>query len=384
MTEFLERAGLVLASITIHGGYPRVTARKPAPAGDGSAGGPSERILVTGDFPLHAHIDAGIEAGLRAAGHRVRTVCVSCLGTLGAAGLAAAEADLLLAVRGMHFPLDAPQAAKKVRCKAVWLTEEPHDVDRGAVIARHFDVALTIDRNTCGIHGPHKTWYLPLAVDPAVYRYEAVADGQRVDAAFVGGIFPERRPMLEAIYHLTADLSWRILGPQVRWEGDAAFASVWRNRRFSPQEAAIAYRAARIVLDQARDPAAGRIARNRLQVPATGVGIRPFEVTATGAFLLTDDSRADIFSLFPQGSVGIYRAGDAADCAAQIRWWLEHEEEREEAAAEARAWTLAHHTYAHRARELAEIVQAWLDTRPAAAPATKAQVLMARLKRKRP
>lgn len=123
-------------------------------------------------------------------------------------------------------------------------------------------------------------------------------------------------------------------------------------------------RSARIVLDIPRDEFlsfAGRT--NRRSIPAAGVGVRPFEVTGCGRFLLTSDARAEIHRLWAPGEVGIYRHGDPADLARQIRYYIDHPEEREEAAQAAHQRTVREHTYPVRVRRLLEIVRAWVETR---------------------
>ena len=379
-------------------------------------------VLVPGGMRFSAHVDAAVERALRAARHSVRTLCRQCLATVGQGALADVKADLLLTVHGRRFPHALLKSARGIRAKAVWLVDEPQEVDLSERYSRHFDIVFTNDRNTCGIHGPHKTWYLPLAADPAMHRpaetqrahsAEAAASAAKAgrkdaeddeertghrehrghrengemrekkqdqegilsetsvssvaeciwDVCFAGGILPERVALLEQAYRLSGGLAWRIVGPD-RHGKAVNFAQVWDRRPISQEEYVGAVRSARIVLDIPRDEAlsfAGRT--NRRGIPATGVGCRPFEVTACGRFLLTDDSRADIFPFFPHGSVGIYRAGDAADLAAQVRYWLDHEEEREERAALARAHCLREHTYARRVRQLVDVVEAWLTTR---------------------
>jgi spore maturation protein CgeB len=197
------------------------------------------------------------------------------------------------------------------------------------------------------------------------------------DVAFVGGILPERAALLDHAYQLAPEFSWRIVGPD-RWHEPVSFRSVWEDRSVPHEEYVDLVRSARLVLDIPRDEMVSFAGRtNKRSIPATGIGCRPFEVAACGRFLLTDDSRGDIFRLFPKGTTGIYRAADAADLVAQIRYWLEHSEEREEAAALARDHCLREHTYPVRVRQLVDIVRAWLDARlsvPRAGPPARPAV----------
>jgi len=324
-------------------------------------------VFVPGGMRFSAHIDAAVERALRQNGHQVRKLCRECLATVGQGGLANVKADLLLTVHGRCFPYALLKDAQKVRAKAVWLADEPQEVDLSERYSRHFDIVLTNDRNTCGVHGPHKTWYLPLAADPSIHR--PTAQQAVYDVAFVGGILPERARLLDQAYGLAPDLSWRIVGPD-RWHQPANFGPAWEKQTVSHDDYVAVIRSARVVLDIPRDETVSFAGRtNRGGIPASGVGCRPFEVTACGSFLLTDDSRSDIRSLFPTGSVGLYRAGDAADLAAQIRHWLAQEEERDEAAMFAQEHCLLEHTYTVRLRQLVAIVEAWLETRlPEKAP----------------
>jgi spore maturation protein CgeB len=322
-------------------------------------------ILVPGGMRFSSQIDRGVEAALRAAGHSVRTLCRPCLATIGQGALAELAADLLLSIHGRQFPHALLANAPGIRVKAVWLLDEPQEVDMSEGYGRHFDMVLTNDRNTCGIHGTHKCWYLPLAADPEVHKPSGAE--KAADVCFVGSMNPFRAALLTAARDLAPDLRWLVVGPN-----RSGIPCWWENRSVGHEEYVQLYASAHIGLNVPGDALydfANRRA-NKRSIPASGLGCRPFEVTGTGTFLLTDDGRADVSSFWPRGAIGIYRRGDAMDLAAQLRYWRDRDLDRELAAAQARGWTLDHHTYAHRVRELAGVVQAWLDTRtPGAAPA---------------
>jgi hypothetical protein len=100
---------------------------------------------------------------------------------------------------------------------------------------------------------------------------------------------------------------------------------------------------ARIVFNSHID-AAGSYANN----------LRLYEVTGTGALLLTDmkDNLAEI--LRPGVECVAYR--DAEECVRLARHYLENEKERAAIAAAGYQRTLAEHTYEHRVRDLLELV----------------------------
>jgi hypothetical protein len=89
--------------------------------------------------------------------------------------------------------------------------------------------------------------------------------------------------------------------------------------------------------------------------PRFASNMRLFEATGVGTCLLTD-WRENLSELFePDREVLTYR--DAAECAARIRWLLEHPDQRQAIARAGQARTLAQHTFAHRAVRLDAIVR---------------------------
>ncbi len=80
-----------------------------------------------------------------------------------------------------------------------------------------------------------------------------------------------------------------------------------------------------------------------------------FETTGVGTLLVTD-WRDNLPQLFTPGSeVLAYRSPDEA--AELIRYYLDHEAEREAIAAAGQRRTLGHYTYAHRAKQLVSIIE---------------------------
>jgi spore maturation protein CgeB len=82
--------------------------------------------------------------------------------------------------------------------------------------------------------------------------------------------------------------------------------------------------------------------------------MRLYEATGVGTLLVTDAKR-NLHELFePDAEVVTYSSAEQA--ADKIRYYLEHEDERAAIARTGQARTLAEHTYAHRMRELEQIL----------------------------
>src|SRR4029077_10391964 len=83
--------------------------------------------------------------------------------------------------------------------------------------------------------------------------------------------------------------------------------------------------------------------------------LRLFEATGVGSFLLTDNG-SNLSTLFGPGEhVATYN--NVGECVEQIHHFLASEQEREEIARRGQAWTLAHHSFAHRVKQILQLVR---------------------------
>lgn len=109
------------------------------------------------------------------------------------------------------------------------------------------------------------------------------------------------------------------------------------------------YASARVVLDDTASPTK----------PYGAVNSRVFDALATGTLVVTDNvaGSAELFD-------GLLPAADGDDALiAEVERWLADPAARAERAARLRALVLERHTYAHRARELREVLRDWVAAR---------------------
>lgn len=85
----------------------------------------------------------------------------------------------------------------------------------------------------------------------------------------------------------------------------------------------------------------------------TGASQRLFDAAAAGAFTMAEH-KADIEQLFPKGEIETFKSKE--EMREKAIYYLGHPEQRQEKAAAARARVLTEHTWAHRAREILEVV----------------------------
>ena len=195
--------------------------------------------------------------------------------------------------------------------------------------------------------------YLGAAFDEAVLTrlqasgVTAAPDaGRRHAVSFVGTIHSDRvhRGGVQLLERLSSDMDLELWGP-----ADAKLP------RSSPIRSR--YRGQAWGMDMYRVLAQSRIAVNRHGDFAGGhaANMRMFEATGVGALLVTE-SATNLPDFFEPGrEVVAYDGVD--DLVEKIRHFLEHDEERRRIAAAGQRRTLTEHTYGHRIRQLAGMLE---------------------------
>jgi spore maturation protein CgeB len=198
--------------------------------------------------------------------------------------------------------------------------------------------------------------YLGAAFDEAVLSrlqgggVTAAPDaGRRHPVSFVGTIHSDRvhRGGVQLLERLSSDVDLELWG-----QVDAKLP------RSSPIRSR--YRGQAWGMDMYRVLAQSRIAVNRHGDVAGGyaANMRMFEATGVGALLVTE-SATNLPDFFEPGrEVVAYNGVD--DLVEKIRYFLEHDEERRRIAAAGQRRTLTEHTYGHRIRQLAGMLEARL------------------------
>jgi spore maturation protein CgeB len=198
--------------------------------------------------------------------------------------------------------------------------------------------------------------YLSAGFDEAVLaRLEA--DGvpagpdseRRHPVSFVGSVHPEgvHRGGVQLLERLCSDVDLEVWGPiHAKLARSSPIRSHHRGQAWG--------------IDMYRVLAQSRIAVNRHGDFAGGfaANMRLFEATGVGALLMTE-AAANLPDFFePDREVVVYDGAD--ELVERIRHFLEHEDERRQIAAAGQRRTLTEHTYGHRIRQLATMLEARL------------------------
>ena len=198
--------------------------------------------------------------------------------------------------------------------------------------------------------------YLSAAFDQAVLarlEAEGVTAGPGAErphpVSFVGSVHPDRvhRRGVQLLERLCSEVALEVWGPiDARLTRSSPIRSRHRGQAWG--------------LDMYRVLAQSRIAVNRHGDFAGGyaANMRMFEATGVGALLVTE-SATNLPDFFEPGREVVAYDG-ADDLVTKIRHFLEHEDERRRIAAAGQRRTLVEHTYRHRIRQLAGMLEARL------------------------
>lgn len=209
--------------------------------------------------------------------------------------------DLVLVVHGRRF---AQRWGKKLNRwhQAVWLVDEPYEVDDTASWSHHFDTVFVNDPGTLNRHARPGTaaHHLPMAHDP-VHCHEAIAPvhapGSGVNAiaprhhrvGFIGGANPSRERLLLRLAEAGL-LSYMVGGP---WRSPV-LKRLCLAQRVPHQRTAELYRQTDLVLHIYRDQHHFNAQGTREQSPSP----RTFEALACGA-LVVSERRDGVLATFP-------------------------------------------------------------------------------------
>lgn len=262
------------------------------------------------------------------------------------------QPDVLVVVSGFLIPAELLDAARARGVRVVVLhTESPYEDERQIAYATHADLNVINDpTNLDRFEAVAPTVYLPHAYRPAIHcpgpsRAELVCD-----LGFVGTGFPSRvewferlAPHVDGLDVLLAG-NWQSLpeaSPILRW------LATEQAECLDNVDTVDLYRSARVGINIYRregdDGHAGG---------GWAMGPREVEMAATGAFFLRDP-RPESDAVLPM--LPTFTGPEHA--AELLRWWLDHPDDRAEAAHKARA-AVEHQTFTNHAAQLLRLLDA--------------------------
>jgi glycosyltransferase involved in cell wall biosynthesis len=196
------------------------------------------------------------------------------------------EPDLLLVVHGRKFSGRWREQFANYK-SAVWLLDEPYEVDDTRKFSRLFGTVFVNDPNTLGRH--HNAHYLPVCYDPQVHTY-APGDERPHAVGFIGGCNPRREEALGRLARRGL-LSYMVGGP---WS-DPVLRGICLSPNIPAEETARLYRSTRIVVNLFRS----QHHYNRDGIAAVSMNPRIYEGLGCGALVISEH-RPEMDTICPE------------------------------------------------------------------------------------
>lgn len=193
--------------------------------------------------------------------------------------------DWLFVVHGRRFVKRWRNSFPAVK-KAVWLLDEPYEVDDTSQWSSVFDAVFLNDPSTLICH--RHAHYLPVAYDSVVHRENG--NSKRYQVGFIGGHNETRERYLLALLN-AGQLSYVVGGP---WRSPE-LQRVCLAAKVPAKETADLYRQTRVVVNLFRDVHHF----NRRRIEAYSLNPRIYEALACGAVVVSE-ARPEVPALFPE------------------------------------------------------------------------------------
>ena len=193
--------------------------------------------------------------------------------------------DWLFVVHGRRFIEKWRDSFPSIQ-KAVWLLDEPYEVDDTSNWSGEFDAVFVNDPNTLDRH--RNAHYLPVAYDPEVHFENG--NTRKYDVGFVGGHNDVRERYLLAL-HEAGLLSYVVGGP---WRSEA-LQSICLAPNIAAADTSDLYRQTKIVVNVFREVHHF----NRDGIEPYSMNPRVYEALACGAVVVSE-ARDEVKEMFPE------------------------------------------------------------------------------------
>lgn len=288
------------------------------------------------------------------------------------------EPDALFFISGDMMPKQLYQWVHKIRRElnrnfviAGYMTEAPYVNEVIDKYSNYFDVLFTNDKYDKERRNPNDdrfVFHLPHSYSPVAHYPKDVDEGYKKDLFFVGTMFPERIQMLSSInlegidtklFLPKADRFYDMLEEEQKtWLQLSTESGIVTDTSLPNLRVADYYRGSKISLNMHRISGWTKDGKDAVIDPHKAYSYNPRinEIIACGGFPLTD-FRQEIADEYGD-SVAIYEG--AEDLENKIRYYLEHDDVRENMKYEAQQ-KLVGKSYTERAENVLEILQEALN-----------------------
>lgn len=251
--------------------------------------------------------------------------------------------DLIFVSKGKNLGHEMLDELRKKHLVANWYPETMDHWGRISSIAPHYTYFFNFDPTVVGElkkSGHQNAHYLPFCAD--LSKNAAYPELERQSpVSFVGSFEPTRYANREKILAPLTGLGFNLWGNKAWLK--TGLRKFYRGYP-SNSEMMDIYKKSKIV-----------VGMHVSGVPGTGVNVRPFEVTSSGALLINQDERKDIFNLFRVGEEFVTFHNEH-DLKEKVKYYLAHDGERNKIARAGFQKTRSQHTYSDRLDKMLKVM----------------------------
>ncbi|SFS66412.1 CgeB family protein [Marininema halotolerans] len=270
--------------------------------------------------------------------------------------------DIALVMRGFAVPSSLIHYLREKRIPVgVWLADDPYHLTDSFHIVRPYHFAITQEASCAPVYRSRgkPCYFLPLGVNPSIYRPMTVEKKYESDICLIANAFPARIQIVDQLAPYLKTKRLVLIGKW--WDRLRNYGSLQRfvqHTEVPPAEVVRYYNGAKIVLNIHRS--CNDIKKNPKNIPAYSPNNRTFDIAACRSFQLVSHRR-DLNQFYHVGS-DIISYHTPVDLVKKLDFYLDHPEKRRVMAERAFRHTLREHTYDVRVRRLYRILHHYLTT----------------------
>lgn len=270
------------------------------------------------------------------------------------------KVDLVLVLLGDTLPVyQVAEIVKQGIKTAVWFTDDPYYTDVTSTYAHFYHYVFTQEVSCVPFYrqlGCHNVYHLPLAANTKYFHHQKKANSYLFDVCFLGTGWNNRIVLFNEIASYLSTKKTLIVGPNWnKMKNYHLLQDKIRLEGLSPEESAHLMNCSKIVINHHRSHNDNTLfKKNSNQLPAYSVNPRTFEISACGAFQLTD-IRRDLPQHYAIGKE-IETYSSSLELIQKIEYYLKNDKERNAIAERGLKKTLNNHTYMNRVTTLLKTI----------------------------
>ena len=310
-----------------------------------------KKILLTGTFPDKLNGNLSIRNYIVSESQGLTAISVSNYPTDSLYYVREEKFDLVLGVGSILPDTDyvskLSQIARQLKVPlALWLHDDPYEVDYNYKVENCCDVIFTNDKNSIFSYNRKNVFHLPLAGSVS-HHYKEIKDTQKlIDISFCGIGYENRKRIISRLKHVLSTKNTRIYGEQ--WQPDLNFTN---NTKLDTQEYINLAAKSLFTINIGRE---FNLANERNNIVPSTPGPRTFEVALAGSAQIMFTDSLEILDYFDhKKEILLFSNVDEFECL--VNAGIADPAYPLKIALAAQKKALAEHTYKHRLIELLNI-----------------------------